>query len=328
MESVPLFPKQASNFAVEVDGLYALLLGLTIFFSLLVFGLVIFFAAKYRVGSKADRRHAPHHNLKLELGWTIIPALMSLPVFLWAAKIYVDMYTPLKSKNALDIFVIGKQWMWHLQHPTGQRENNELHIPINKPIRLTLISQDVIHSFFIPDFRIKKDVLPGKYATFWFTATKPGKYHLFCAEFCGTKHAEMVGWVYAMQPEDYEKWLRNNKWGTDPMKPMTLEAQGEALLTKFGCQSCHNPIDRKGPPLQGLFGKEVELSDGRTVLADEAYIRKSIYEPETMKVKGYEPLMPSFKGVVDEMQVLQLIAYMKSMPSKPKTEEATTEGKK
>ena len=323
MNGIPLFPDQASNFAPEIDWMFWVLTALTIFFSILVFVPILYFAAKYRVGSKADRRNVHHHNLKLELAWTLIPLAMGLPVFIWASKLYVDMYTPIKSKDALEIFVVGKQWMWHLQHPTGQRENDELHVPINRPVKLTMISQDVLHAFFIPAFRIKKDVIPGRYATQWFIATKPGRYHLFCAEYCGTKHSEMTGFVYAMEPADYEKWLKQVHWGLSNLRATeTMEAAGERLYHERGCFSCHDPNKgNKAPSLAGLFGKEELLDDGRKVIADDEYLRRSIFEPTAMKVAGYEPIMPSYVGTVDEREVLQLIAYIKSISQpKPKTE--------
>lgn len=315
MNGIPLFPEQASNFAQPMDMLFWVLTGLTIFFCIVVFLPIFYFAAKYRVGSKADRRNIHHHNLKLELTWTIIPTLMSIPVFLYASWLYADMYTPIKDKDALTITVVGKQWMWQLQHPTGQRENDELHIPIGRPVKLNMISQDVIHAFFVPAFRIKKDVLPGRYSTQWFIATKPGKYRLFCAEYCGTKHSEMIGWVYAMEPADYELWLKQNTWGIGNLrKSETMAEAGQRLYRQYGCFSCHDPSkQQKAPTLAGIFGTRAKLSDGRSILIDEDYLRRSIYEPNTMKVEGYEPIMPTYSGVIDEQGVLQIIAYIKSL---------------
>ncbi|GIV02014.1 MAG: hypothetical protein KatS3mg015_0844 [Fimbriimonadales bacterium] len=211
--NIPIWPEGASKAAFEMDALYLFIVGLTIFFSAIVFGLVLYFVGKYYAGSKADRSNPSFHNLKLELAWSLIPLALGLFVFVWAAKLYVEVQAPISSENALDIYVVGKQWMWQMQHPTGQRENNELHIPVGRPVKLTMISQDVIHSFFVPAFRVKNDVVPGRYRTLWFEPTKVGKYHLFCAEYCGTKHSEMVGWIYVMEPEDYEKWLKDNQWG-------------------------------------------------------------------------------------------------------------------
>ncbi|MCH8275308.1 MAG: cytochrome c oxidase subunit II [Armatimonadetes bacterium] len=314
MNSGGLMPEQASNFAQEMDLLYYVLIGLTVFFALLVFVPMLYFVVKYRAGSKADRTRPTYHNLKLELAWSLIPLAMGLVVFVWGAKLFVEMYTPLESENALQITVVGKQWMWHLQHPTGQRENNELHIPTGRPIQLTMISQDVIHSFFVPAFRIKRDVLPGRYVTMWFEATKTGRYHLYCAEYCGTDHAKMTGWVYVMKPEEYERWLVASKWGavSDAARDTMAEA-GERLYNDMQCNSCHDPAAQNAPSLAGLFGKERRLSDGRVVTAGEDYIRRSIYKPNSMKVIGYEPIMPTYEGLIDEQEVLQLIAYIRSV---------------
>ncbi|MGI8922558.1 MAG: cytochrome c oxidase subunit II [Fimbriimonadales bacterium] len=315
MNAIPVWPEQASNFAHEMDLLYIVLLGLTAFFSVIVFVPIVIMVSKYRLGTKADRSHPHHHNLPLELAWTIIPFLMGIPVFLWASKLFVDMYTPIDAKNSLEISVVGKQWMWHLQHPTGQRENNELHIPLGRPVKLMMVSQDVIHAFYIPAFRIKKDVLPGTYHTQWFIPTKVGKYHIFCAEFCGTKHSEMTGSVWVMEPEDYEKWLKDEQWGINKLTRSTsMKVAGEQLFTELGCVACHGKKDDpKNVSLARIFGTQRMLSDGRRVVADEDYIRRSIYEPDAMKVEGHEPIMPSFRGRVDEQQVLQVIAYIKSL---------------
>jgi cytochrome c oxidase subunit 2 len=317
LNPIPVWPDQASNFAQEVDLLYILLIGISAFFSLIVFVPIIIMVSKYRMGTKANRKLVHHHNLKLELAWTLIPMMMGVPVFLWAAKLFVDMYQPMEAKNALEISVIGKQWMWQLQHPTGQRENNELHVPLGRVVKLTMISQDVIHSFYVPAFRIKKDVIPGSYHSQWFIPTKEGKYHLFCAEYCGTDHSKMIGTVFVMKPEDYEKWLKNEQWGIGNLRRAeTMKEAGERLFTELGCNSCHTVSGGGGTdkvPLAGVFGTERLLSDGRRVLADEEYVRTSIYEPDQMCVAGHNPIMPSFKGRVDEQQVLELITYIKSL---------------
>jgi cytochrome c oxidase subunit 2 len=323
VKQLQFIPEQASNFAQDMDLLYMLLLALTLLFSLLVFVPLIYFAAKYRVGTRAKRGHTADHNLKLELAWSIIPLLMGLPVFVWASKLFVDMYTPVNSKDTLEIFVVGKQWMWQMQHPTGQRENNELHIPVNRPIKFTMISQDVIHDFFVPAFRMKKDVLPGRYATQWVTPTKVGRYHLFCAEYCGTKHSEMIGYVTVLSQADYEKWLREVQWGIGNFRPSeTMEEAGERLFSEKGCVTCHSPGKSKQfVSLAGIYGTERTLDDGRRVTADDAYLRRSMLEPDAMRVSGFNPVMPSYKGVLDEQQVLQLIAFIRSM-SKPANEGA------
>lgn len=317
-------PEQASNFAPEVDYIFYVLLALTIFFTFGVVFAIIYLSVKYRAGSKANRTRPPHHNTALELAWSVIPFLMGVPVFLWSAKLYVEMYSPKNTAGALNISVVGKQWMWHIQHPTGQRENNELHIPVNRDIKLMMISQDVIHSFFIPDFRTKKDVLPEYFSTQWFRATKVGKYHLFCAEYCGTNHSEMIGTVYVMTPEDYQKWLSDTKWGMNKFgRPDTMVEQGEKLFVTR-CAGCHGAGKAAtAPSLAGLFGKEREMADGRRITADEDYIRRSIYEPDAMVVKGYQNIMPSFKGQIDEQQVFEIIAYINSL-SNPQIQAGTT----
>ena len=313
------WPEQASNFATEVDYLYLILIGLTVFFSIIVFVPILIMVMKYRQGTKADRTNVHHHNLKLELAWTIIPLLMGLPVFWFGADIFLDMYKPIEGGNVLNIDVVGKQWMWHLQHPTGQRENNELHIPVGRPVRLRMISQDVLHAFFVPAFRVKKDVIPGSYHEIWFEATKPGRYHLFCAEYCGTKHSEMTGYVTVLEPEEYEQWLEDTKWGTNNLiaskaKPETTAEAGERLFVEMGCVNCHSPKDDgKFVPLTGVYGTDRRLEDGRIVEADDDYIRMSIYQPDAMKVAGHDADMPSFKGQLDEQQVMQLIAYIRTL---------------
>jgi len=326
------WPEQASKVSTEVDYLYMVLLGLTLFFSIIVFVPILVMVMKYRQGTKADRTNVHHHNLKLELTWTAIPFLMGLPVFWWGADLFVDLYEPIKGGNVLNIDVVGKQWMWQLQHPTGQRENNELHIPVGKPIQLNMISQDVLHAFYIPAFRIKKDVIPGYYHTQWFEATKPGKYHLFCAEYCGTKHSEMIGTVTVMEPDEYEQWLEENKWGTNNLLPTNKKSEttaesGERLFVEMDCISCHGPKeDGKYVPLASVYGTERRLDDGRIVTADEGYLRTSIYQPDAMVVAGHKPIMPSFKGQLDEQQVLQLIAYIKSLSGGEVTAAVTREG--
>ncbi len=319
-DTVPIWPERASNFALEMDLLYLLLVGLTVFFSVIVFGTITFFVIKYRKGSKADRSNPPHGNLKLEIAWSVIPLLMGVPVFLWATSLYVYMYSDVDDKDALPIFVVGKQWMWHMQHPTGQRENNELHIPINTTIKLTMISQDVIHAFSVPAFRIKHDAVPGRYNSIWFRATKPGRYHLFCAEYCGTEHSRMIGWVVAMEPADYEKWLQETKWGIGNMVPApTMAEAGEGLFNSFQCVSCHEPGRSEiYVPLTGIYGSERKLDDGRTVIANDDYIRRSILEPDAQVVAGYSPSMPPYKGVLNEQEILQLIAYIKSLKLQPR----------
>ncbi|HET7214189.1 MAG TPA: cytochrome c oxidase subunit II, partial [Terriglobia bacterium] len=246
------------------------------------------------------------NNIPLEVMWTVIPMILVAIMYFWGAEIFVRNSQP--PPNATEIFVIGKQWMWHIEHTNGKREINSLHIPEGVPIKLTMTSQDVIHDFFVPAFRVKNDVLPDRYTTEWFEATKVGKYHFFCNQYCGMGHSLMRGWVYVMSPEDYEKWLNSGVTGE------TMAEQGEKLYHQYGCITCHGT--GKGPAFVGLYGKPVKLDDGQTVIANDAYIRESILFPSAQIVNGYPAIMPTFKGQVTEEQVLQLTAYIKSLGSK------------
>jgi len=307
----PIFPEVASTIAERVDALYLFLVAVSIFFFLLVTLLVAFFAIRYRRRGEEDRPLPVLGSLKLELVWTIIPFILSMVFFGWGAVLYFDMYTP--PDEALNVYVVGKQWMWKIQHPEGNREINELHVPIGTPVKLIMTSEDVIHSFYVPAFRIKMDVLPGRYTSTWFEATKPGEYHLFCAEYCGTKHSEMIGTVYAMDPVEYQEWLAGSSAVTQSMS----EAGGE-LFTTLGCNTCHGPdSDERGPDLTGRWGESVQLADGTTETLDGNYIRRSILEPAKQLVQGYAPLMPTYKGQADEEDILKLIAYIQSLSLQP-----------
>lgn len=305
-ERFPLLPEQASTYAEKVDALYYSLVAFSVFFSVLIFLLILFFAVRYR--SRSNRRVATplHGNLTLEVVWSVIPFLIAATLLVWAVNLYVAQARP--PPDALEISVVGKQWMWHVQHPTGQREINELHVPVGQPVKLTMATQDVIHSFFIPAFRVKQDVVPGRVTTMWFQATRVGEYHLFCAEYCGTDHSRMGGRVVVMDPFDYQNWLRGGPPAESPV------VAGEVLFIERGCQSCHQAEAMpRGPSLTGLMGKMVELESGTAVVADEDYVRESILEPNAKIVAGYRPLMPTFLGQLSEQQVLQLIAYVRSL---------------
>jgi cytochrome c oxidase subunit 2 len=306
MFNIPFFPTEASTTASRIDLLFFALMGIIVIFTTLIFVGVIFFSIRYRHGSRASRKGATSENLKLELAWTIIPLCITMGVFIWASKLYFDMHVP--PKNAMDIYVVGKQWMWYIQHPEGNREINELHVPLGKPVRLILTSQDVIHDFFIPAFRVKQDVIPGRYTTEWFQATKLGEYHLFCAQYCGTGHAQMVGKVIVMQPWEYEQWLAGKSSG------VAMSSSGEQLFTQFGCVTCHRQDNTgRGPSLVGLFGQKVLLQTGQTVIANMDYIRESILDPRAKVVATYQPIMPTFKSQIDQAQLMQLIEYVKSL---------------
>jgi cytochrome c oxidase subunit 2 len=302
----PLFPESASIQAGQVDGVYFFLVAVSAFFSLLIATLVVVFAVKYRRRHADEIGTAIHGSLLLELTWTFIPLGIAMVMFAWGAKVFFDLYR--QPSGAMDVFVVGKQWMWKVQHMDGQREINELHVPIGQPVRLIMGSEDVIHSYYIPAFRVKSDVVPGRYTTLWFQATKPGTYHLFCAEYCGTRHSGMVGSIIAMEPTDFQQWLGGGPQADSPA------AAGAKLFQDLACVTCHQEgAQARGPSLNNLFGHEVELQGGAKVVADEAYIRESIVNPQAKIVAGFQPIMPPFQGLVTEEQLLQLIAYVRSL---------------
>jgi len=305
-QALRLVPEQASTVAGQVDALFLFLVAITVFFTGLIFLLVVVFALKYRRRSDDERPKAIHGSLVLEAFWTVVPLGIALVIFVWGTYLYYVISRP--PAAAMEVYVVGKQWMWKLQHPTGQREINELHVPVNRPVRLTMTSEDVIHSFYVPAFRIKADVVPGKYTSTWFEATKTGEYHLFCAEYCGTSHAVMGGRIVVMEPAEYERWL------TGEASAESLPAAGEALFARLACNTCHKSDGSgRGPSLVGKFGKTEKLTSGETVAVDESYVRESILNPQAKITTGYPPIMPTFKGLVTEDQLLQLIAYIKSL---------------
>lgn len=306
MWDFPLFPEQASTVAGRVDAIYSFLIGLTALFSILIGATVAFFAIKYRRGNKVDRSRPLSESAILEAIWIGVPLVIVLVIFYWGTSIFFTIVRP--PKQAEDVYVTGKQWMWKIQHLSGHREINELHVPVGQPIKLIMTSQDVIHSFFVPAFRVKQDVLPGRYTQMWFEATKPGIYHLFCAEYCGTQHSGMIGRVIAMEQADYEEWLK----GGAAAAGKTMSSAGEQIFTQQGCASCHNDQSR-APALKGLYGKPVKLADGGNVVADEQYIRESILRPMSQMVAGYDPIMPVYQGRIGEEDLQQIVAYIKSL---------------
>ncbi len=316
-----LFPERASTFASRVDLLFLTLLGLASFVTLLIVAFVVYFVVKYRRGSTADRSNPVLTSIRLEVFWTVIPLFLSLGIFGWAANLYFDLHSP--PKEGMEIYVIGKQWMWKFQHPEGKREVEELHVPVGSVVKLVMTSQDVIHSFYVPAFRVKQDVLPDRFTIAWFEATKPGTYHLFCAEYCGTFHSHMGGKIIVMEPADYERWLSGAITPVQasgaapppaPGSPQTLAASGEQLFHELGCSGCHLADGSgTGPSLVGIFGKPIPLDDGGTVIADEQYLQDSILLPQKQIVAGYPPVMPSFQGQVGEEEIIQLIAYIKAL---------------
>lgn len=307
-ERFRLIPEQASTFAPKVDLLYYALVVFSVLFSLLVFSLIVVFAIRFRrrKGQAAQAAATPTANLRVEIVWTAIPFFLSMGLLVWGVNLYVAQERA--PNNALDITVVGKQWMWKIQHPGGQRELNELHVPLGRVVKLTMTTEDVIHSFFIPAFRVKQDVVPGRFTTLWFEATRVGEYHLFCAEYCGTNHSGMGGKVIVMKLNDYEAWLAS---GPPPESPVTV---GARLFEEHGCKGCHlAEAGQRGPSLVGLPGREVHLQSGATVVADEDYLRESILDPNAKMVDGFEPLMPTFTGQLTQVQLLQTIAYIKSL---------------
>jgi cytochrome c oxidase subunit 2 len=292
-----------------VDALFIFLLMLCGLMCIAIFIAIVVFAIRYRrrPGHLAEQIEGSN---AVEFAWTIIPAGIFLVIFVWGAYIYFMERTP--PKDSMDVYTVAKQWMWKFQHTEGQREINELHVPIGRDVRMIMTSQDVIHSFFVPAFRIKQDVLPGRYTIAWFHATKAGTYHLFCAEYCGTNHSGMIGDVVVMEPAQYQTWLS----GGQPMG--SLSQQGQGLFASLGCSTCHRlDTQGRGPNLIGVFGKPVLLEDGRTVTADENYVRESILSPAAKVVSGFKPIMPTFQGIVSEEQLNALVAYVKSLSPQP-----------
>jgi cytochrome c oxidase subunit 2 len=310
MPQTQILPNQASAMAPQVDALYFFLVALTAFFTLLVSGMVVYFAVRYRRQSKDETGVPIHGNMRLEAIWTVIPLLIVLFIFGWSASLFYTMARP--PAQTLDVYAVGKQWMWKFQHPDGHAEVNELHVPVGTDVKLTMTSQDVIHDIYIPDFRVKADVLPGKYTHLWFKATKPGRYHLFCAEYCGTNHSGMVGWVVVQERAEYQQWLAG---GTGQG---TMAQSGERLFRELSCITCHREdTTGRGPTLVNLYGHAVTLDNGTSVEADEAYIRESIVNPRAKIVSGFQPIMPTFQGLVSEDGLLQLVEYVKSLKKAP-----------
>jgi cytochrome c oxidase subunit 2 len=306
----PLFPESASTMASRVDALYFFLVAISGFFSLLIAGLIVFYAVKYRRRSPDDIGVNIHGGLALELTWTIVPFLITMVIFVWGASVFFAMSRP--PDETLNIYVVGKQWMWKFQHLDGQREINELHVPVGRAVKLIMTSEDVIHDVFVPAFRVKADVIPGRYTSIWFQPTVPGRYHLFCAEYCGTRHSGMIGQVVVMEPTAYQTWLSG---GT---AEGSLASTGAKLFQDLACNTCHRPdAQGRGPVLQGLFGKTQMLLSGETILVDEAYVRESILNPGAKITAGFQPIMPAFQGLVTEEQLLALIEYVKSLNAQP-----------
>ena len=311
-ENAPFFPERASAVARQVDHLFFFALGGSVFFSLLIAVLIFYLGIRYRRRSPSDVGTPPAPGSKattvLEATWSLVPLGLMTILFVWGARVYFTMARP--PAGAAELSVVGKQWMWKIQHPEGNREINELHVPVGRPIKLTLTSEDVIHSFFLPAFRIKTDVLPGRYSTLWFEADKTGVYHLFCTQYCGAEHSRMTGRMIVMEPHDYQAWLAGEKRGRPPAET------GAVLFVSRACNTCHRPdTSARAPILAGLIGRRVALQGGRSVVADEGYVRESILNPQAKIVAGYQPIMPTFKGQLSEEELLQLIDNVKALKS-------------
>lgn len=315
-----IFPERAARSAWQVDSAFLVLLGIAGFFLVVVIALLTVYSIKYRAGSKADRTDQFQKRWVLEAIWIAIPLAIAFALFVWASAKFVNLQSP--PPSARTIYVVGKQWMWKVSHATGQREINELHVPINEPIRIVLSSQDVIHSFYVPAFRIKQDAVPGRFTTTWFEVTKPGSYHLFCAEYCGTDHSQMHGRVIAMPPAQFEQWLsaQSPQGGPVPGTPGALEgqisAQRQGAFYQLGCNSCHLPgAAVRAPRLDGIWGEKTLLRNGAQMTVDEQYVRESILDPNAKIVSGYDApsLMPTYKGIATEEQVLELVEFIKSL---------------
>ena len=307
---IQFFPDQASKVAGEVDTLLLWLVVLTGAVTLAIAVVMIFFLAKYRKRAAADRTPPRTENLAVEVTWSLVPFFIFLGLFGWGAKIYFK--ESIDPKNAIEVHVIGKQWMWKLEHLQGKREINELHVPLGETVKLVMTSQDVIHSFFMPAFRIKEDVLPGRYTTQWFKATKLGISPVFCAQYCGTNHALMIGQVVVMTPTDFAAWLKTGR------ETVSVAQRGEQLFHSFGCSGCHAAQAAvRAPLLEGIYGSQVPLVDGRIVHADERYLRDCILIPNTQIVAGFDPVMPSFQGRISEDDLFAIITYLKSIGSSP-----------
>jgi cytochrome c oxidase subunit 2 len=316
MQSLPFQPEQASSIARSVDELYYFLTAVTLFFTVVIFSFIFYFMIKYRRRSPEERPKAIEGSFPLEVLWTAIPTVIVAVIFVWGSVLYFrNSEAP---KGAMEIFVTGKQWMWKVEHPEGQREINELHVPLGRPVKLTMTSEDVIHDFFVPAFRVKKDVLPGRYTSLWFSATKVGTFHLFCAQYCGAFHAGMIGSIIVQEPDEYERWLAGGAPGE------SMEQAGSKVFQASGCATCHvNDGTGLGPSLLGVYGQPVKLTTGQTITADDAYVRQHLLTPKATTVFGYPPIMPSFQGQLTEEQLNNLIAYIRVLgKAKPTPKEA------
>src|SRR6516162_3365336 len=313
MTNFALFPPEASKIAPQMDALYFFMVLISLIGLTIVVLLVVSFSIMY-----SKKRHPVAVQIEgstlLEVTWTIIPLGLFLIMFVWGSLIYFRIYTP--PANAMNIYVVGKQWMWKAEHPGGQHEINSLHVPVGQPIQLTLISQDVFHSFSIPAFRVKREAIPGRYTSEWFEATTPGTYHLFCTQYCGTDHSHMIGEVTVLSKDDYRKWLAGSTSGA------SLAQNGERLFASLSCNACHNTRpDARGPALANVYGAKLPLSSGGTITADDAFLREAILNPSQHVTQGYAPIMPTYQGQISEDGVIALVEYIKNLNSNYRVEQ-------
>ena len=315
LTSSALFPREASTIAPYADALYFFLVAMTIVGTIIVGILVVGFSIRYRKDRHPVAVQIEGSTL-LEATWTIIPLAIFLICFVWGALLYFRIYDP--PTNAMNVYIVGKQWMWKAEHPGGQHEINALHVPIGRPVALTMISQDVFHSYSIPDFRVKREVIPGRYTTVWFEATDPGVYHLFCTQYCGTAHSAMIGEVTAMTPEDYDKWTRESTSG------MSLAQNGERIFASMQCNSCHTGnAAARGPSLAGVYGSKLHLTNGSDVLVNDAYLRDAILNPSAHITAGYSPIMPTYQGQISEEGLIDLVEYIKTLQTNYRVQQTT-----
>jgi len=294
--------------APVVDNLYFFILAVTAFFALLVVVLVLYFAVKYRDDTGLKVGAPITGSIPLEIGWSLVPFFVAMAIFVWATVVFFQVVRP--PDQTLEVYATGKRWMWRFQHIDGQREINQLHVPVGRAVKITFTSEDVLHDLYIPVFRVKADAIPGRYSSIWFKATKTGDFHIFCAEYCGTRHSGMTGQIHVMEPDDYQAWLSGGGLTG------SLSARGEQLFQQLACNTCHVADGSgRGPALAGVFGSQVKLEGGRTAVADESYLRESILTPQMKIVQGYGPLMPTFQGLVSEDNLMSLIEYVKTLPA-------------
>ena len=311
-----LFPREASTIAPYMDALYFFLLGMTVTGVILVGAIVTTFSLRYRK-SKSPVATQIEGSTLLEATWTIIPLGIFLVAFVWGALLYFRIYTP--PINSMNIYIVGKQWMWKAEHPGGQHEINALHVPTGQPIQLTMISKDVFHSFSIPEFRIKREVIPGRYSTVWFQATTPGEYHLFCTQYCGTNHSVMIGTITVLSPSDYKKWTEESTSG------MSLAQNGERLFASMGCNACHSGnAAARGPNLAAVYGSKLQLTNGSSVLVNEAYLRDAILNPSQHVTAGYAPIMPTYQGQISEDGLIDIVEYLKTLNTNYRVQQTLT----